>query len=147
MSYLQFLYTGMKVPWLYVGMCFSTFCWHVEVGVDCWFSTVQWYKIWHDVVVVFPHRMSMNGRNKSLVPSLLQSQTRDVYLKKRGDHTTILQGAQKGQRCYYVCESVFSCVNVICLYVSWTSLSRGLKFHECVWDFALIILHLMVIPI
>ena len=24
--------TGISVPWLYFGMCMSTFCWHVEAG-------------------------------------------------------------------------------------------------------------------
>jgi hypothetical protein len=24
------LYTGLMVPWVYVGSCFSAFCWHIE---------------------------------------------------------------------------------------------------------------------
>ena len=66
--------SGMKVPWLYVGMCFSTFCWHVE---DHWTPSINFLhwgepKTWYGI----PSSQAEKAENvmRQSAPELFQAQ-------------------------------------------------------------------------
>ncbi|KAI1314367.1 hypothetical protein EDD11_002232 [Mortierella claussenii] len=66
--------SGMMVPWLYVGMCFSTFCWHNEdhytysINYMHWGDTKTWYGIPASDAVKFEETM------RESVPELFEQQ-------------------------------------------------------------------------
>lgn len=66
--------SGMTVPWLYVGMCFSTFCWHNEdhytysANYQHFGATKTWYGIPGADAHVFEDAM------RQAVPELFESQ-------------------------------------------------------------------------
>jgi len=66
--------SGMKVPWLYVGMCFSTFCWHVE---DHWTPSINFLhwgepKTWYGIPAKYAEKAEAVMRESA--KELFQSQ-------------------------------------------------------------------------
>ncbi|PNF26510.1 Lysine-specific demethylase 5A [Cryptotermes secundus] len=66
--------SGMKVPWMYVGMCFATFCWHNE---DHWSYSINYLhwgepKTWYGVPG--SKAESFETSMKMAAPELFQSQ-------------------------------------------------------------------------
>lgn len=66
--------SGMKVPWMYVGMCFATFCWHNE---DHWSYSINYLhwgepKTWYGVPGCRAEEFEM--AMKSAAPELFHSQ-------------------------------------------------------------------------
>ncbi|KAI1615193.1 histone demethylase JARID1 [Exophiala viscosa] len=66
--------SGMTVPWLYVGMCFSTFCWHNEdhyaysANFQHFGATKTWYGI------PGSHALRFEDAMRKAVPELFESQ-------------------------------------------------------------------------
>ncbi|KAG8508753.1 Lysine-specific demethylase 5D, partial [Galemys pyrenaicus] len=66
--------SGMKIPWLYVGMVFSAFCWHIE---DHWSYSINYLhwgepKTWYGVPSVAAEHLE--EVMKKLTPELFDSQ-------------------------------------------------------------------------
>ncbi|KAI1891193.1 hypothetical protein AGOR_G00162430 [Albula goreensis] len=66
--------SGMKVPWLYVGMVFSAFCWHIE---DHWSYSINYLhwgepKTWYGVPSVAAEQLE--AVMKKLTPELFEYQ-------------------------------------------------------------------------
>lgn len=67
-------FLGMKVPWMYVGMCFATFCWHNE---DHWSYSINYLhwgeaKTWYGVPGGKAEEFELSM--KKAAPELFQSQ-------------------------------------------------------------------------
>uniref|UniRef100_A0A7N8YCY5 [histone H3]-trimethyl-L-lysine(4) demethylase n=1 Tax=Mastacembelus armatus TaxID=205130 RepID=A0A7N8YCY5_9TELE len=65
---------GMKLPWLYVGMCFSSFCWHIE---DHWSYSINYLhwgepKTWYGAPGYAAEHLE--AVMKKLAPELFESQ-------------------------------------------------------------------------
>ncbi|XP_048582625.1 lysine-specific demethylase 5A isoform X2 [Nematostella vectensis] len=74
LSHISADISGMKVPWVYVGMCFSSFCWHNEdhwsysVNYMHWGEPKTWYGIPGDAAEEFEMAM------KEAAPELFEAQ-------------------------------------------------------------------------
>ncbi|KAI7869770.1 PLU-1-like protein-domain-containing protein [Spinellus fusiger] len=73
-SHIQADISGMMVPWLYIGMCFSAFCWHNEdhytysINYMHWGETKTWYGIPGSDTMKFEESM------RKAVPELFEQQ-------------------------------------------------------------------------
>lgn len=73
-KYIKNDISGMMVPWLYIGMCFSAFCWHNEdhytysINYMHWGETKTWYGVPGEDTAKFEDTM------KAAVPELFEQQ-------------------------------------------------------------------------
>jgi histone demethylase JARID1 len=73
LQYIQEDISGMMTPWLYIGMVFSTFCWHVEdhnlysINYMHWGETKTWYGVPSSDADLFEKTM------KKLMPELFET--------------------------------------------------------------------------
>ncbi|KAG0198705.1 hypothetical protein BGX28_007881 [Mortierella sp. GBA30] len=73
-SHIKSDISGIMVPWLYVGMCFSTFCWHNEdhytysINYMHWGDTKTWYGVPASDALKFESTM------REAVPELFEQQ-------------------------------------------------------------------------
>lgn len=74
LSFINADISGMKIPWMYVGMCFSTFCWHNEdhwsysINYLHWGEPKTWYGVPGGAAEAFEEVM------KETTPELFHSQ-------------------------------------------------------------------------
>ncbi|XP_073994722.1 lysine demethylase 5 isoform X2 [Rhodnius prolixus] len=74
LSHINVDISGMKVPWMYVGMCFATFCWHNEdhwsysINYLHWGEAKTWYGVPGSSADDFERTM------KAAAPELFQNQ-------------------------------------------------------------------------
>lgn len=85
--------SGMKVPWLYVGMCFATFCWHNE---DHWSYSINYLhwgepKTWYGVPGSDAERFET--AMKAAAPELFDSQPDLLHQLVTIMHPDVLRGA------------------------------------------------------
>ncbi|CAI5447517.1 unnamed protein product [Caenorhabditis angaria] len=77
LSHINTGISGMMVPWVYVGMCFSTFCWHTEdhwtysINYNHWGERKIWYGIGGDDATKFEDAVrkiapGLTGRQRDL---------------------------------------------------------------------------------
>jgi [histone H3]-trimethyl-L-lysine4 demethylase len=74
LAYINADISGMKIPWMYVGMCFATFCWHNE---DHWSYSINYLhwgesKTWYGVPGSSAEKLETCM--KRAAPELFQSQ-------------------------------------------------------------------------
>ncbi|XP_014249418.1 lysine-specific demethylase lid-like [Cimex lectularius] len=74
LSHISANISGMKVPWMYVGMCFATFCWHNE---DHWSYSINYLhwgepKTWYGVPGSYAEQFE--ATMKQVAPELFQTQ-------------------------------------------------------------------------
>lgn len=73
-KYINTNISGMIIPWMYVGMCFSTFCWHNE---DHWTYSISYLhhgepKTWYGVPGSYAEAFERSM--KRMAPNLFESQ-------------------------------------------------------------------------
>ncbi|CAA2982637.1 lysine-specific demethylase JMJ18-like [Olea europaea subsp. europaea] len=66
--------SGVVVPWLYVGMCFSSFCWHVEDHHLYSLNYLHWGdpKVWYGVPA--SHASALEDAMRKHLPDLFEEQ-------------------------------------------------------------------------
>jgi hypothetical protein len=74
LQYIQSNISGMKVPWVYAGMCFSSFCWHTE---DHWMCSINYLhcgqpKTWYGVPPSYAEALEQTIRE--VAPELFEAQ-------------------------------------------------------------------------